>query len=305
MFVALTDPANATLHASWIRTARGDLEAPHPLLEALVGATRALPDFLTPRPKAFSASFAEELAAVRATPARVVRHDLRAAHAPQAVPRALAAVHAGEDAPVLALRDAICAVLAAYWSVAVEPYWARMRLVLEADTTYRARRLALGGARLLFADMHPNLRWHGGALQIADMIGRHLVAASGRGLLLVPSVFAYKPVPPISAQAPPWIAYPARGIGTLWAPVEGADAAALTALLGRPRARLLRILAEPLPTAELARRLAVTPSAVSQHLQVLHANGLLTRSRAGRQVLYRRTELGDRLCEPGADPGRS
>jgi DNA-binding transcriptional ArsR family regulator len=39
----------------------------------------------------------------------------------------------------------------------------------------------------------------------------------------------------------------------------------------------------------------VTPSAVSQHLQVLYANHLVTRARAGRQVLYRRSPLGDRL----------
>jgi DNA-binding MarR family transcriptional regulator len=55
------------------------------------------------------------------------------------------------------------------------------------------------------------------------------------------------------------------------------------------------MLEEPLPTVELARRLRVTPSAVSQHLQVLHATGLVTRDRDRRQVLYRRTPTGDRL----------
>jgi DNA-binding MarR family transcriptional regulator len=59
------------------------------------------------------------------------------------------------------------------------------------------------------------------------------------------------------------------------------------------------MLAEPLPTVEIARRLNVTPSAVSQHLQVLHATGLLTRARDRRQVLYRRSQIGDRLT-PGA-----
>jgi DNA-binding transcriptional ArsR family regulator len=55
------------------------------------------------------------------------------------------------------------------------------------------------------------------------------------------------------------------------------------------------MLEEPLPTVELARRLKVTASAVSQHLQVLHANGLVTRARDGRQVLYRRAAVGDQL----------
>jgi DNA-binding transcriptional ArsR family regulator len=40
----------------------------------------------------------------------------------------------------------------------------------------------------------------------------------------------------------------------------------------------------------------VTPSAVSQHLRVLFAAGLVTRARHGRQVLYRRSDLGDRLA---------
>jgi DNA-binding MarR family transcriptional regulator len=55
------------------------------------------------------------------------------------------------------------------------------------------------------------------------------------------------------------------------------------------------MLDEPLPTVEIARRLKVTPSAVSQHLQVLHATRLVTRARDRRQVLYRRAPIGDQL----------
>lgn len=77
-----------------------------------------------------------------------------------------------------------------------------------------------------------------------------------------------------------------------------APRSAVVSLLGAPRAQLLDMLAEPLPTVELARRLKVTPSAVSQHLKVLHDTGLLTRARDGRQVLYRRTSLGDQLAAP-------
>jgi DNA-binding transcriptional ArsR family regulator len=170
-----------------------------------------------------------------------------------------------------------------------------MRLVLEADTTYRARQLATGGARLLFADMHPNLRWRNGALEIEEMISEHTVKAAGRGLLLMPSIFAVKPVPPLVPDEPPSLAYPSRGIATLWAPPPPRPTAALASLIGAPRAQLLDMLAEPLPTIELARRLDVTPSAVSQHLKVLHATGLVTSARAGRQVLYRRSELGDQM----------
>ncbi|MFC7740629.1 helix-turn-helix domain-containing protein [Nocardiopsis composta] len=73
-------------------------------------------------------------------------------------------------------------------------------------------------------------------------------------------------------------------------------------LLGAPRARLLALLGEPLPTVELARRLRVTPSAVSQHLRVLHAAGLVARARDGRHVLYRRSPLGEELARTGEPP---
>jgi DNA-binding transcriptional ArsR family regulator len=267
------------------------------LLMSLVAARRTLPDFLTPRPASFAPAFEEELAIVRRTPADLVRRDLLAAHAPDLLPEALQDATAADDAPVVGLRDAICELLQQYWEVAIEPMWPQIRLLLEADMTYRARQLAMGGARLLFADMHPNLRWQNGVLHIDKMIGGHRVTVSGRGLLLLPSVFAHKPAPPVSPEEPPMLAYPSRGVATLWVPAPTADAPALVSLLGASRARLLHLLDEPLPTVEIARRLRVTPSAVSQHLRVLYATGLVTRARSGRQVLYRRSPLGDQLAD--------
>jgi hypothetical protein len=294
----LRDPGLSALHLPWRRSVLGRLAALDTgLLMSLVGESRALPDYLTPRPTSFAPVFEEELAVVRQTSPDLVRRDLLAAHAPGSLPEVLQDAAAANDAPVVRLRDAVCELLQHYWDVAIKPTWPQMQLVLEADMTYRARRLAIGGARLLFADMHPNLRWHDGVLHIDKMIGRHRVAASSRGLLLVPSVFAHKPAPPVSPEEPPLLAYPSRAVATLWAPTPTADATALASLLGAPRARLLCLLDEPLPTVEIARRLAVTPSAVSQHLQVLHATGLVTRTRDGRHVLYRRSRLGDRLAD--------
>ncbi|MGW2486176.1 helix-turn-helix domain-containing protein [Streptomyces sp. NPDC001606] len=292
----LRAPALHPLHRDWRRTVLGALApADRPLLSALVGATLALPDFLTPRPAAYAPSFDEELAVVRATPVRTVRHDLRAAHAPRPLPEPLRQAAAPGDGPVLDLLDTLCAVLRRYWETALLPYWPRIRLVLEADITHRAGQLATGGAGALFAGLHPHLRWRNGMLTVDKMIGRHTVAVDGRGLRLVPSVFAHKPAPPISADAAPMLAYPGRGTATLWEAPPAPDASPLTALLGAPRTTLLRLLAEPLPTVELARRLGVTPSAVSQHLRVLYDTGLLTRARDGRRVLYRRSPLGERL----------
>lgn len=293
----LRDPGLSALHLPWRRSVLAGLGAlDTDLLMALVARRRTLPDFLTPRPTSFAAPFDDELSAVRRTPPARVRHDLLLAHAPDPLPLALHDATAADDARVAGLRDTICELLKQYWEVAIEPMWPRMRLLLEADMTYRARQLARGGARLLFADMHPNLRWRYGVLHIDQMISEHRVEASGRGLLLVPSVFAHKPAPPVSPKEPPGLVYPSRGVATLWStPPAAPDTTALTSLLGAPRARLLGLLQEPLSTAELARRLRVTPSAVSQHLRVLYATGLVSRARDGRQVLYRRSALGDRL----------
>jgi hypothetical protein len=300
---AIAEPGRAALHLPWLRAIRPALATLDTrLLLSIVGPTLALPDFLTPRPVTFAAAIADELAVARAAPADRVREDLAATYRPDPVPDVWKAVDAPGDEPVLALRDALCDLLERYWRLALEPQWPRMRLVLEADATYRARRLATGGFRLLFADLHPNVRFEDGVLSIEDMIGRWDVDAAGRGLLLIPSLFTFKPVPPMSAEEAPWLCYPSRGVGTLWGPAPRPDGTVLAALLGKPRATLVRMLEEPLPTSELARRLAVTPSAVSQHLQVLHAGGLVTRARDGRTVLYRRSPLGDQLVD-GAPAG--
>lgn len=304
---ALTDPSRHTLHLPWLRAARDHINPDDArLLHSLVGPSRIppdfrgnpsrpIPDFLTPRPTRFLARFDDELAAVRATPPGIVRRDLLATHAPDRVPDELHAATVADDEATTALRDAICDALERHWQCSLAPGWSEMQLVLEADTTYRARQLATGGAHLLFADIHPNLTWSDGVLMVTEMVGDHTVAAAGRGLLLTPSIFAYKPVPPLDPDEPPSLGYPSRGIGTLWSPPPRPDPTALVDLLGSTRALLLQMLEEPLPTVEIARRLKVTPSAVSQHLQVLHATGLVTRARDRRHVLYRRTPAGDRL----------
>lgn len=294
---ALRAPGLYPLHASWRRSVLDRLDpADARLLRALVGQNLTLPDFLTPRPTTFAPLLEDQLAVVAATPPDLVRRDLHATHAPHPLPGALRQITAPGDAPVAELLEELCELLLRYWELALLPDWPRMRLVLEADITHRARQLATGGAHLLFSDLHRNVRWRDGILRVDRMIGRHEVDGSGRGLRLVPSLFAHKPAPPVSADEPPMLAYPSRGAATLWEPRPEPDASALTALLGAPRTTVLRLLAEPLPTVELARRLGVTPSAVSQHLKVLHSTGLVSRERDGRRVLYRRTGLGDQLA---------
>jgi hypothetical protein len=46
------------------------------------------------------------------------------------------------------------------------------------------------------------------------MVSEHTVRGAGRGLLLMPSIFAVKPAPPLVPHVPPSLVYPSRGIGT-------------------------------------------------------------------------------------------
>ena len=72
-------------------------------------------------------------------------------------------------------------------------------------------------------------------------------------------------------------------------------------LIGPNRVRVLRLLSEPRSTTQLAALTGLPPGAVSTHLRVLEAEAVLRR-RAGREVLYRRTPLGDGLAASGGSP---
>lgn len=284
-------PERQPFHLSWRRmVAPGWRSVDHEILSLLVGPGKGwLPDFLTPRPSGPFTDFATELRTVAATPWRKVRADLETAYRGTPLPAAL------RGSPA-AVRDRTVAALADYHRACVEPFWPRIRAVLEADIAYRARRIADAGARGLFSDLDWRVSWDDGYIRIDRLEGLdHDIEIDGRGLPLVPSLFVRGAVTYVSADEPPVVVYPARGRGAVWdtAPPPVDDAVA--ELIGRPRARLLTLLREPASTTDLARRLGVTPGAVSQHLKVLHGARLVSRTRAGRSVLYLRSELADAL----------
>jgi DNA-binding transcriptional ArsR family regulator len=122
------------------------------------------------------------------------------------------------------------------------------------------------------------------------------VELDGRGLLLLPAVFAW---PRVWAMTdPPWqptLVYAPRGVGLLWErPQRPGDA--LADLLGRRRAQVLTELAVPQTTQELATRLQASAGGVSEHLGVLRRAGLIAGRREGRSVVYERTRTGDDLA---------
>jgi DNA-binding transcriptional ArsR family regulator len=84
------------------------------------------------------------------------------------------------------------------------------------------------------------------------------------------------------------IGYPVR------ATLASADTStgALEALLGIPRAHIMRVLERPATVGDLATGLRAVPSAATHHVTTLEAAGLVARERVGQRVLVERTELG-------------
>ncbi|MES9539639.1 DUF5937 family protein [Actinomadura sp. NPDC000600] len=290
----LADPSGHALHLPWVRRVRPRLRGLgiEPLLE-VVSPAGYIPDFLTPPPDTPLPDLGAELAAVRAAPPEVVAAELTwTGHGRRLAParRAMAAD------PARAL-ETLADLLERYWEAAVEPFWPRIRDLLEGDVLRRSGALAAEGAAGVFADLHEAVSWRAGTLTV-DRPWDFRGELAGRGILLVPSAFVW---PQVSVMVPPYqpmLSYPPRGVATLWetGPADGPRAGALAALMGRRRAELLAALATPASTTDLARRTGVTAGAVSQHLGVLRACGLVTGHRMGRRVLYVRTPAGDALA---------
>jgi DNA-binding transcriptional ArsR family regulator len=308
----LTRPSSPTVNLPWVRWARAQLDR-RPLRmprvwPLIVNGLPTHPEFLSPAPAVRAPELDVELARVCATPAEAVRASLRRVFGDHPWPDSATELF---ERPAESLAE-IAAELADCHGRLVGPHWERIRPVLEADIAYRAGLLAGGGARSLFSDLHPDLRWSGGTLTLTDSDegpSRFRVMMGPDGVVLIPSVFNWPLVSVSKAtSSQTTLLYPARGTATVWEDGVAAAPDAVEELLGPARARLLGALRSPATTSALALRFGVTPSAVSQHLAVLHRSGLVDRERSGRRVLYQASELGlallDRaLLNPGLRSG--
>ncbi|MFI9305797.1 DUF5937 family protein [Streptomyces triculaminicus] len=294
----LARPARHAIHMPWLSDHRDDPLLTGPGASAArdltAGPASHLPGFLAPTPLSPLTALDDELDEVCRTPADVVRRDLAAAFGGD-LP--------GRLAPMLRAPrrelEAVVTDLRQYWQRTLAPNWPRIRALLESDIHYRARSLTERGPAAMFADIHPGLTFDQviGTLRIA---GRQAGlpdphrSLEGRGLVLVPSAFAWPRL--YFKTAEPWvpvIRYPVRGIGTLWeSPAGNAD---LAPALGATRAMLLDVLETPAGTLELAHRTGLAPGGVSAHLHKLARAGLVAPHRTGRIVLYARTARGEAL----------
>ena len=286
---SLAWPAATSGQLCWQRQVRAQLPGLQiGPLAAILSARGYQPDFLSPAPPGPFTEISAELDHVRAIPSSRLAAELAQWQAINPAARSIL-----RDYPELAedparIRDLLARMLRRAWEVFIEPWWPRLRDVLDADITVRARQLAQAGLAATLNDLDPRISYHQGILRCA-MTAEGERHAAGTQLVLIPSVFAW---PGVGVNYdPPAIIYPARGTATLWQP-PARDPGDLARLIGATRARLLCALTEPASTSGLAARCGLPASTTSEHLAVLRANGLVAATRTGRYLRHERTPLG-------------
>jgi len=265
---------------------RGDLAALSPLAVPPGGF---IPASVMPRRAPSVEALAEELDRIAELPAEVVLDDISFARGAQpAGPWGVVARNPRRWLPryANALRRAWKGV-AHEWSAAAELFDRELSRVGSASVR--------GAIVELVAGLHPRARVANGAWMLPDPHLRELHLPP-EGLTLIPILGG-----PESAGAGlhedgtlDWIAHP---LVDAWRGPHDRErgAAALDALVGQQRARLLRALARPRTVGRLAETLVAVPSAATHHVSAMEAAGLVVRERQGRSVVVHRTERGTRL----------
>jgi DNA-binding transcriptional ArsR family regulator len=302
-FGVLLHQGRHTVHAPWAARARRvlpgtDLSA----LVAAMGVAGRCPDFLTPPPDISAANFGEEVERLRTTLPEVVHEEVEAF---VRVEKEQFGLLAAEKARLLEnyLGDPegslkrLVDELRLYHDLAIAPYWPRIHEHLEGDTLKRGQALALGGVEALLSGLHPKVSYGGGTLEL-DKAYQATIEPAGRGITLVPCVFAWPRVEVLVQPGyRPTLAYGPRGVANLWISSSPArNGTAMEAALSTGRAAVLKgLLPAPRTTTELAHQLRLSPAAVSAHLLRLKAAELVEAHRSGKRVYYRLSCAGESL----------
>lgn len=264
------------------------------LLTTLIRPTGFIADSLTPTPLRQD-TFEAGLSAVAAIPPEFWVRDLGYLSEAEQDESRLKTIREFCDAPDAGVARLVGA-LRWYWETAVEPFWARLRAMLLADLDYRLALLAEHGIRQVFDTLHPSVRRTREGLEITANCDGTLHASPGNGLILVPSAFVWPRTLVLDVDPfVPTLTYAPRGVGRLWENTREVKDSPVANLLGHTRAQILAQLDLPMTTTQLARALALAAGTVNGHLKVMEASGLTDTIRAGREVFYRRAELGEGL----------
>jgi DNA-binding transcriptional ArsR family regulator len=280
-------------YRTWASSARSALRTP--ALRSLADWVRSwpsaeIPDFLLVVPSAERPQLADELDALRNTPAATVTSALAGRpdwHCPAFERFATAPEHS---------LDWLADALAEFWERTLSAWWPGVTGAIEEDILLRGRTLLVNGHDALLNGLHVRVQWTQPMLRVdaATLNGPAGPGATAAGLVLVPLLFcrdaSHVAHDGLGQQA---VSYQARGAAMLaeegmgWpADTHRAATERLARLIGPTRATLCTMLATPASTTRLARELALAPSTVSEHLRTLLAAGLIDRHRAGPRVLY-------------------
>jgi DNA-binding transcriptional ArsR family regulator len=285
-----------TLFDGWRREAGARLPRVGRTLLQLVPPSGAGPLFLDP----ISDGLEDGLDTVLSSPGGFVRRELRRiCSAGQPITPWIRALDE-RNADAWQLLGA--AVRSAH-SALIGPSWTRLLQSFRGEVAWRGRLIAESGLMAALETLHPDARWRDTTLEIDA--GRHYsVRLAGRGVTLLPSAFlTTRPLVGTHPDGSILVVYPA--LTALPLVDESPVQEPLADLLGRTRAAVLGLAAEPRTTGQLARELGISAPSASEHARTLRAAGLLVTERAGKAVLHSRTPLGDRLlASTGLLPAR-
>jgi hypothetical protein len=283
---ALRSPTSYPLQAPWYAAVcRVRDQLPLDVLSGLIGPTFDTPDLFNPR-VGVPLTIDAQLAYLRDQDLRTLGADIE--FAVGGVPRRLNG---------RSFADQLADALAAYWRLAFQPHWPRMRATLDADVAVRARSLAAEGVIATLNRCGPGIRADPTSIT-AHILGHGhddlTLYTRGRPLFVVPSLFTLSSSTPLG-DSDPMVMYRAADQRSMWSETAGLPGSA--GLLSPHRLRYLRALGYGASTTELAARFGVSPSAANQALRALTAQGLARARRDGRVVIYERTPLGDQLSD--------
>jgi hypothetical protein len=175
------------------------------------------------------------------------------------------------------------------------PLWLQSKDPLEREVERIDAAMEGGVAASQIAyELNASLRLVDDALRLAPGLKPRRLGVEEDGLVVAPIIAG----PNAGAIATPgdflvWIGY---ALPNAWRTVDDkAPAGSLQALLGVYRTALLQRLDSSESAGRLAQMIDLTPGAVTFHLRVLEAAGLIVRERRGRNVIVQRTTRGTQL----------
>jgi DNA-binding transcriptional ArsR family regulator len=295
----------------WRQWARKRVSGSGALLSCLLPPCGYSPDFLTPSSGDRGGTLQMAVETLMRTPRTRLRTDLALLVGSRQLPSWTRSLADGDADTLRRLGRAVHT----YHLEALAPFWQRIHAHIDADRAVRLHSLLDGGVEGLLAGLGPQFRWRRPVLEIAYPVDQRL-HLRGRGLTLQPSFFCWPtPVTLADAELPPVLVYPIHHAAD-WArhapnqrPAAGSgpsgSSGPLGALLGHTRAAILRAALTGCSTVEVARRLDVTHPAVSQHVKVLRAVGLITTVRSGGRSFHVTTAEGRALMRTAEGAGRT